>query len=254
MSAPLSARTPQQRERLVQVEGTRPHSPLHGEFSAHFMPPLRCPVRALSVERRSSWSRRATQQTSASTGTQAGRPSSREAVASLSKGEIAATATEIPSRPAGGVPRSCPWHCCPQPAGAVGRRRRGRTDDGDRDDAAVPRPPGPSRPRHFAPAFGPAVRAGAPCGQGVSVRKRPRRANPGVRGRANPSPDSAAPPLPPPRERGLGGEGGPGGPGCEGRRPLSIRYLPLSGAPCGAEPIRAEVCPCAASPHVVAQP
>ena len=50
----------------------------------------------------------------------------------------------------------------------------------------------------------------------------------GGSGEGWPSPDSCAPPLPPPRERGLGGEGGSGGPGRETRMPLSLGYLPLS--------------------------
>ena len=42
------------------------------------------------------------------------------------------------------------------------------------------------------------------------------------------SPDSCSPPLPPPRERGLGGEGGPDAPGREVRVPLPNGDLPLS--------------------------
>ena len=52
-----------------------------------------------------------------------------------------------------------------------------------------------------------------PSGSGRAAATR------GVRGRAWPSPEPATPPLPPPRERGLGGEGGPGGPGREARWP-----------------------------------
>ncbi len=82
----------------------------------------------------------------------------------------------------------------------------------------------------------PLVRRRGQQGWGIrweATGKPPRRGNPGVRGRARPSPGSVSPPLPPPRERGLGGEGGPGGPGNEMWTPLSIRGLPLSGR-CGS--------------------
>ncbi len=173
------------------------------------------------------------------------RPAARRSLARASRG---------PAEPDGG-----------RPGGVVGRRRRperpapaptaGASAMGAANGRVV-RPPAPSpaaaadRERYpsgcghgaanwgFGRELGPPLSLVRPLSRGgltgggvrsKAAGKPPRRGNPGVWGRAWPSPEPFSPPLPPLRERGLGGEGGPGGPGRETRIPLSLGYFPRSG-------------------------